>query len=74
MSKNLFTYEVKNQFVDNKETEILINYCGRQIGIAFFYLDDVYIDFTENQPMIPMDEWHKLETILKRIKQTCPVS
>lgn len=75
MANNLFSYKVKNEFIDSKETEIHVNYCGRQIGVAFFYLGSVYIDFTEQQPMISMNHWHFLETLLKQIqRQYHPVS
>lgn len=71
---NFFSYEIKNQFDSSKETEILVSYCGRQIGIAFTYMDDVHIEFTEKQPMIPMNEWKFLSTILNKIKSNLPVS
>lgn len=65
---NYFSYHVTNEFVDNKPTEIILNYCGREFGEAFFYLDEVHVFFTESQPMIPMNEWHFLETVLEQIK------
>lgn len=71
--RNFFSYQVDNEFIDHKKTEVAVNYCGRRIGTAFFYLDDVYIDF-EGQPMIPSLEWHFLETILKQIKRRFPNS
>jgi len=67
--KNLFSYSVENEFNSTLETIVNINYCGRPIGIAFMYLDSIYIDFTESQPMIPMDEWHFITPILKKIKE-----
>lgn len=66
--KNYFSFFIKNQFVQSEEKEIHINYCGRKIGNAFAYLNDVHIEFTDNQPMIPMEEWKFLGETLKKIR------
>lgn len=68
--KNLFSYSVENEFTDQKETIVNVNYCGHKIGEAFMYLDDIHIHFTENEPMVKMNEWHFIETILNNIKKS----
>jgi len=65
---NLFSYSVKNEFIQDKETVIELHFCGRQIGEVYFSLDNVYVSFTKKEPGVAPHEWRMMETILNKIK------
>lgn len=67
--KNPFSITKVNEFVDSKQKELFINYCGRPIAAAFLINGYVELHFTDPQPGIKTDEWHFLGKICNHLQE-----